>query len=223
MTAQPMTASNHPMAKNPISIVGAGLSGLTLGRCLQQRGIPAILYERTTSPASHNYGVTLYASAYTPLLRALNVTESIFKSRVAVDASIDGSGKITTAVVGHGNNTESCFRANRRRLEEWLREGLEVQWSHVLNHTSSPSTGSAPPTLHFANGSTIQSALIIGADGPHSSLRNSLLPDTQKSLTILPFVVFNGKRRIDRAVSSRMWYRICTTPRSSLSKIKISD
>jgi 2-polyprenyl-6-methoxyphenol hydroxylase-like FAD-dependent oxidoreductase len=201
MTAQPMTATNHPMAKTSISIVGAGLSGLTLGRCLQQRGIPAVLYERTSSPASHNYGITLYASTYTPLLQALNVTESAFKSRVAVDAAIGGSGKITPTAVGPGNNTETCFRANRGRLEEWLREGLDVRWSHILQHTSSsPSASTAPPTLHFANGSTIQSALIVGADGPHSSLRKSLLPEDQTKLTILHFVVFNGKRRIDRAV-----------------------
>jgi 2-polyprenyl-6-methoxyphenol hydroxylase-like FAD-dependent oxidoreductase len=192
-----MTATKHTMAKQSISIVGAGLSGLTLGRCLQQRGIPAVLYERTSSPAPHNYGITLYASAYIPLLKALNVTEPAFKSRVAVDAAIGGSGKITDAAVGHGNNKIDCFRANRGKLEEWLREGLDVKWSHVLQHTSNGSNSA--PILHFENGEQTESALIVGADGPHSSLKKSLLPFPQ-ALTVLPFVVFNGKRRMDRAV-----------------------
>jgi 2-polyprenyl-6-methoxyphenol hydroxylase-like FAD-dependent oxidoreductase len=80
------------MAKQTISIIGAGLGGLTLGRCLQKRGIAAILYERLDSPPRYSYGITLHASAYTPLLKALDVDEMDFKSRVAVDASSGGRG-----------------------------------------------------------------------------------------------------------------------------------
>lgn len=185
------------MAKRTINIVGAGLGGLTLGRCLKQRGIPAVLYERNASPPAYSYGITLYACSYAPLLRALDVTEHAFKSRVAVDASNGGSGKISDAAVGAGNNRGSCFRANRGKLEEWLREGLDVRWEHVLQQADCSSDHGS--TLHFENGHTLQSDIVIGADGVHSSLRQSRLPESQ--LTILPFVVFNGKRRIDRAVS----------------------
>jgi 2-polyprenyl-6-methoxyphenol hydroxylase-like FAD-dependent oxidoreductase len=184
------------MSKRTINIVGAGLGGLTLGRCLKQRGIPAVLYERNASPPAYSYGITLYTSSYAPLLKVLDVTEHAFKSRVAVDASAGGSGRIGDAAIGAGNNRGSCFRAHRGRLEEWLREGLDVRWEHVLQQADR-STEHAT-TLHFANGEQVQSDIIIGADGVHSSLRKSLLPESQ--LNILPIVVFNGKRRIDRAV-----------------------
>jgi 2-polyprenyl-6-methoxyphenol hydroxylase-like FAD-dependent oxidoreductase len=184
------------MAKWTINIVGAGLGGLTLGRCLKQRGIPAVLYERNTSPPAYSYGITLYASSYAPLLKALDVTEHAFKSRVAVDASASGSGRISDAAIGAGNNRGSCFRANRGKLEEWLREGLDVRWEHVLQQADRLTEHAT--TLRFDNGEQVHSAIIVGADGVHSSLRKSLLPETQ--LNILPFVVFNGKRRIDRAV-----------------------
>ncbi|KAH8726538.1 hypothetical protein GQ44DRAFT_771300 [Phaeosphaeriaceae sp. PMI808] len=82
------------MVKQTVSIVGAGLGGLTLSRCLQQRGIPTILYERTPSPAQHNYGITVQPSAYAPLLKIFNVNEKAFRSGVAVDAAIGGSGKV---------------------------------------------------------------------------------------------------------------------------------
>jgi 2-polyprenyl-6-methoxyphenol hydroxylase-like FAD-dependent oxidoreductase len=188
------------MAKQTISIIGAGLSGLTLGRCLRQRGISAILYERTSSPAAYSYGITLHASAYAPLLKVLDVDEHTFKTRIAVDAAIGGSGKINNAalgaVSGNLNKGGDSFRANRGKLEEWLREGLDVRWEQVLQHVEHSSDGA--PTLSFENSEKVQSDIVVGADGPHSNLRRALLPESQ--LTILPFVAFNGKRRIGRAV-----------------------
>jgi 2-polyprenyl-6-methoxyphenol hydroxylase-like FAD-dependent oxidoreductase len=186
------------MSKQTISIIGAGLSGLTLSRCLRQHGIPSILYDRSSSPAPHSYGITLYASSYTPLLKALNVSEPAFKSRVAVDSVIDGSGKIGDAYVDTGTNTGPCFRANRGKLEEWLREGVDVRWEHKLRDVEADG---ATPILRFENGQTVQNTLVIDASGPHSSLKKSLLPDSE--LEILPFVVFNGKRRIPRRTFDR--------------------
>jgi 2-polyprenyl-6-methoxyphenol hydroxylase-like FAD-dependent oxidoreductase len=194
-----MSTESPRMSKQTISIVGAGLSGLTLGRCLKQRGISSVLYQRGSSPAPLSYGITLYSATYTPLLKALDVDEQAFKSRVAVDADIGGLGKISNAALGTASESVktggNCFRANRGKLEEWLREGLDVRWEHVLQNVELSS--SKAPTLCFANGEKVQSDVVVGADGPHSGLRNSLLPESQP--TILPYVVFNGKRRIDRA------------------------
>jgi 2-polyprenyl-6-methoxyphenol hydroxylase-like FAD-dependent oxidoreductase len=185
------------MAKQTISIVGAGLSGLTLSRCLLHRGIPTILYDRTSSPAPHSYGITLYASSYTPLLNVLSISESAFKRRVAVDTAIEGSGKINLDAAGPRSDAGSCFRANRGKLEDLLREGLDVRWDHKLGHVESHSDGAS--TLRFENKQTINTSntLVIDASGPHSKLKKSLLP--QHELEILPFVVFNGKRRIPRS------------------------
>jgi 2-polyprenyl-6-methoxyphenol hydroxylase-like FAD-dependent oxidoreductase len=198
-TAYHMSAEPPPMTKQTISIVGAGLSGLALGRCLKKRGISSILYQRGSSPAPLSYGITLYSATYTPLLKALDVDEQTFRSRVAVDAGIGGVGKISNAVSGIENEVIDTggvsVRANRGKLEEWLREGLDVRWEHVL-HNVELSAGKAP-TLCFENGEKVQSDVVVGADGPHSRLRNSVHPESQP--TILPYVVFNGKRRIDQA------------------------
>lgn len=184
------------MAKQTISIVGAGLSGLTLGRCLQRRGIKATLYERNTSPPPNSYGITLYDEAYRHLLAALDVSESTFRSRVAVDAAVGGTGKINNAAVNYMNDKHgsNCFRANRGKLEEWLREGLDVEWGHELKDANCPSSGT--PSLIFADGQTVQSDIIVGADGPHSALRNALFPDSE--LEVHPVCVYNGKRRMSR-------------------------
>lgn len=180
------------MAKQSISIVGAGLSGLTLGRCLLKRGIPAVLYERTPSPAQHGYGITLHASTYAPLLKALDVDERTFKSQVAVDTSIGGSGKIYDASAKSGND----FRANRGKLEDWLREGLDVRWEHGLQSVERSQDNEKPTLLRFENRQQVESDIVIAADGPHSALRQSVLPDSK--LNILHYVAYNGKRRIKR-------------------------
>ncbi|KAH7392224.1 hypothetical protein DE146DRAFT_661955 [Phaeosphaeria sp. MPI-PUGE-AT-0046c] len=184
------------MAKQTVSIVGAGLSGLSLGRCLQRRGIKATLYDRNPSSPPNSYGISLYHEAYRHVLGALDVSESAFKSRVAVDAAIGGTGKVNNAAVNYMNDKlgNICFRANRGKLEDWLREGLEIKWEHELKDVVCSSSGKH--SLIFANGQTVQSDIVIGADGPHSSLRKSLLPDSK--LEVHPMVVYNGKRRISR-------------------------
>ncbi|KAH7065731.1 hypothetical protein BKA63DRAFT_164012 [Paraphoma chrysanthemicola] len=190
------------MAKQTVSIIGAGLSGLTLGRCLQQRGIRTILYERTSTAAQHNYGITLYASAYIPLLKTLDVSENAFKSRIAVDEATGGAGSVrpmsTGPVLGKLDEGEACFQANRGSLEVWLREGLDIRWGHTLQNIEPSSVPDGQPIVRFDNGQEVQTSVVVGADGPHSALRNLLLPESQ--LAVLPFVVFNGKRRIDRDV-----------------------
>jgi 2-polyprenyl-6-methoxyphenol hydroxylase-like FAD-dependent oxidoreductase len=82
-----------------------------------------------------------------------------------------------------------------------LREGLNLEWNLGLHlgpqQIERPSGSSEQSTLCLDNGKIVQSDIIIGADGPHSALRNSLLPESQ--LTILPYVVYNGKKRMNHA------------------------
>ena len=185
---------------SPISIIGAGIPGLTLGRTLLRRGIPAVLYEKATSKPRFSYGITLHATAYKPLLAVLDMDEAAFKRRVAVDAESDGAGKIGPSSVDlpdHSGmyDTTSSFRANRNKLEQLLREGLDIRWDHTLQsiEPSSP-TGTQ---LKFQNGEIDATAdLVVAADGVHSGIRKMLLPSVQ--LNVLPYIAFNGKRRIER-------------------------
>lgn len=187
------------MSQSTISIVGAGIGGLTLGRCLLQRGIRAVLYEKAPSSPRHTYAITLQAASYRPLLKALNIDETTFKSRVAVDAGIGGSGTINTEGYGYRNLESASFRVHRGKFEELLREGLDVRWEHTLQNVR--TDGSL--TLEFANGQSATTDVVIGVEGPHSVIRKQFLPSANPN--ILPYVAFNGKRKLPRDVFDNLY------------------
>ena len=168
------------MYKSPIHIIGGGLAGLTLGQSLKQKGISAVIYDRHPSPPPYGYGITLQSWTWRYLIGLLQIDESTFRSRVAVDGR--------SGVLKHDS---LAFRAHRGRLESLLREGLDVQLGRVLRDITSSSQGLR---LAFEDGQSFLTSFVVGADGVHSQLRKSLAPQCQ--LKILPFVVFNGRRRI---------------------------
>jgi 2-polyprenyl-6-methoxyphenol hydroxylase-like FAD-dependent oxidoreductase len=179
------------MAQPTISIVGAGIGGLTLGRCLLQRGIKTVLYEKASSSPRHTYAITLQHSSYVPLLQNLGIDESTLRARIAVDAAVGGVGRVAVA-----NGLEnSAFRAHRGRLEELLKEGLEIKWEHTLKQIGQESDGRL--SLHFENGQRISSDVVISVEGPHSQIRKQYLP--QRDPEVLPYVAYNGKRKLDRS------------------------
>ena len=171
----------------PITIFGAGLSGLTLGFCLNRRGIPAIIYERATSSPQYNYGITLHASAYRSLLGLLQMDEVTFRKKLAVDSVQGGTGNLGKCM------QNDAFRCHRGRLESLLRNELVISWGKRLKDVQFEEQ-SKDLTAHFEDGSNLRTETLIGCDGVHSMVRQSLC--SSMKINVLPFVVFNGRRRI---------------------------
>jgi len=182
--------SDTRMAPPPVRITGAGLSGLTLGQCLRRRNIPAIIYERVkANPTRNNYGITLYKSTYKPLLDTLKITEDDFRRQVGVQ--IPDSG----AVVSDNKR----LRVNRVALTSLLESNLDIRYEHKLDNITSNDT-SRSISLQTGSGdrTTNDFNLLIGSDGVHSAVRSQLnLPSKSPfDLEVLPYIVFNGKRRM---------------------------
>ena len=194
------------MAPN-IVIVGAGLAGLTLKRALTQYGIPATLYEAYNGPPRHAYSMTLEPRASTSLRKMLGLDEHEFHRAVAVD----GEGRLHASSMLSGAQVDlGIFRASRKMLEEMLR-------SHGGEQTSSPSSsghcavdgagfrdGASGLWLNLANGSQIEAETLIIAEGVHSKLRTELLPGA-RAPEVLPFVTYNGKRRMPKATYDELY------------------
>lgn len=172
-----------------VAILGSGIAGLTLGRCLLKKGIRSVIYERASSAPRNKYGITLQPWAYEPLLKALDMDEKTFRELVAVDhPSPNGVGRISTG------DLASCvaFRANRMKLESILKEGQTVEAEHSLESARLPDSRSVE--LQFQDGKTLRPTQVIDTLGVHSQLRKSLLPDVP--LEVHDFAVYSGKRYV---------------------------
>lgn len=194
-----MEDNNSSESKMPkghrISIIGAGIAGLTLGRCLQNKGIQSTIFEKARQSTSRNsYGITLHSKFYQPLLKVLNLDEAAFRKRIAVDAGIGGVGRVGGGKDAAAATEIGSFKANKNLLEALLAEGLEVKWEHELTNVE-PLPGAVE--LEFKNHNRHASTFVIGADGPHSQVRRTILPNAD--FTILPYASYNGKRRVSRA------------------------
>lgn len=176
-----------------VVILGSGLGGLTLGRCLRKKGISSVIYERASSAPRHTYGITLESWAYRPLLKVLDMDEHVFRRRIAVDNLYHGrtgkpiAGEPTTC----DENGESSFRACRNKLESILREEQTVNLEHSISSASLPDNGNKVE-LTFQNGMKIRPTLVVDLMGVHSQLRKSLLPDLPPN--VLPYAVYSSKR-----------------------------
>lgn len=178
-----------------IHIVGAGIGGLTLGRCLKNKGIHAIVFEKNPSPARHNYGISLQPKTCQALLKVLGMDQSTFCQQLAVDGMNGGRPRVHSdgpTMAGASRNLSSPFRAHCGRLEKVLRESLDIQFDHVLENVK--SSGSEH-VVSFKGKDKVQSTFLVDATGVHSRIRKHLLPESQ--LDILPYVVFRGTRHIE--------------------------
>ena len=185
-----------------IHIIGAGIGGLTLARCLKNKGIQAILFEKSPSPARHHYGISLQPRTCEALLKVLGMDESTFCQRVAVDGLNGGRGLVYPE---RGTRSDpfkgrAPFRAHRGRLEAVLRESLVVRWGHVLGDIE---IRGAELALSFKEKDEVRSTFLVDTSGVHSAIRKALLPHAQ--LNILPYVVFRGTRHIDRATFKKIY------------------
>ncbi|MCJ1439736.1 MAG: hypothetical protein MMC23_000217 [Stictis urceolatum] len=177
------------MATPPINIIGAGLSGLTLGLCLKHKGIPTKIYSRA-SPSRNNYGITLYSSTIRPLLSLLSIDEFSFRQQVAIDRNLYGySGS-------HTVNQQDTLRCHRGRLEALLAKSLPPlhpkTLAHVLTQPESKEINAV-----FDDSSTLSTICLIGCDGAHSTLRSSFAHSQPPR--VLPYAVYNGQRRLSQS------------------------
>ena len=183
------------MLAPPIVIAGAGLAGVTLGRCLLSKGIRSVIIEKASpSPRRHDYSIDLYSWAYRPLLGVLGLEEAAFKERLLVSSRGSSADESSNRAFFEGDNgSQDHFRCHRGRLEMLLREGLDIKWSATVTK--------AEPGRRFViaevdDEKVIETALLVAADGVHSAVRKSLVPDIEPD--VLTHVVFYGTRSIPR-------------------------
>ncbi|GAA2873621.1 NAD(P)/FAD-dependent oxidoreductase [Streptomyces mexicanus] len=163
-----------------IAIIGAGPGGLTCARILQRHGITAAVYDRETGPEARNQGgsLDLHEDDGQVALREAGLLEEFFRlSRPEGQEMRQWDPKAGTVVFHHtpAEDERSEPEIDRGQLRGLLLDSLRpgtVRWGHTLCRVEGPAEG--PRRLRFADGTTAEADLVIGADGAWSTVRRAL-------------------------------------------------
>ncbi|MFB6845499.1 FAD-dependent oxidoreductase [Streptomyces sp. NPDC056373] len=159
----------------PVTIVGAGLGGLTLARILHVHGIPATVHEAERAPDARRQGglLDLHPRSGQAALEAAGLIEEfrelVLPGREAYRV-MDRAGDVLLDLpdTGTGERPEVPRGALRQMLLDSLPAGT-VRWGHKATTVRTLADGRH--RVGFADGTTVVADLLVGADGAWSRVR----------------------------------------------------
>lgn len=168
-----------------VAIIGAGLAGLTFAVALHQQSIPVTVYESRPAPLNIGGAVMLSPNALR-VLDSLGLYHSIRTKGYNFETlEFKDLGGSCLELYEFGNEEKYGYKAlriYRHVLIDELISVLEeknvtVRYGMKFSHVVEDGPGGV--TFAFSDGTIASTALLIGADGIHSTVRRHLYPDIQ--------------------------------------------
>jgi 6-hydroxynicotinate 3-monooxygenase len=169
--------------KPPIAIIGAGLGGLTAAGFLQRAGFPVTVYEQAEAFSRIGAGIILSANVM-KVLRRLGIERDLIETGIKPHSYISrawDTGETLYEIV-FDNESEAHFggpylnvhRGDLHAVLERVVTPGTIAFNHRLVGLDERSDG---VHLTFENGLRTDVAIVIGADGIRSAVRECLLGD----------------------------------------------
>ncbi len=175
----------------PIAIIGAGLGGLTLARVLHTGGIASVIFDLEASPEARTQGgmLDIHDDSGQEALRAAGLHDR-FRTLIHPGGEalriVGPDGTVRLAEEDDG--TRGRPEVDRGRLRDLLLNSLPagtVHWGRKA--TGARPLGDGRHEVTFADGATITTDLLVGADGAWSRVRE-LVSDAVPAYTGISFI-----------------------------------
>ena len=176
------------MTSNPkcILIIGGGIAGPVLALFLKQAGLCAHIFEAAAGPSATGGGLglapngmnVLAAAGVIEQVRNVSVTshEWAFENQYGKLLACNSAGDPT--LYGHAGIMITRSALHRVLVDRAIQQGISVDYNKRL--VSIDDKPGQPIVAHFADGTSVQGDLIIGADGIRSQVRQAVMPDAPK-------------------------------------------
>ena len=167
-----------------VTIIGAGIGGLTLAIALQKKGIEVEIFEATSAFRKVGAGIVLAMNAM-QIYQRLGLAEQLKTSGNCLDKMAITNADLKVMAGNELAYFEGKYNLNnvaihRATLHEILLSKLQNVPLHLDKKLKKVEERVDGIYLEFLDGSKHQSDVVIGADGIHSGVRQSIFPQAKE-------------------------------------------